>query len=613
MGVVYRARQVSLNRVVALKMILSGQFASQSDVTRFRAEAEAAAQLDHPCILPIYEVGAHQGQQYFSMKLVEGGSLSAKVPELVRQPRRAIEMMVKLARAVDFAHRRGVIHRDLKPANVLLDRDGMPYITDFGLARRLGAESGLTQSGAIVGTPSYMAPEQARAERGLTTAVDVYALGAILYELLTGRPPFRAETVFDTVIQVIEREPVRPRDIDNTVERDLETVCLKCLRKEPERRYNSAGSLADDLERWLNSEPIRARQSDPLERAVKWVKRNPTFGVGLFAGMFALIVFGVFVLIQRDLPWEAWVGMGLGAFVFMFFLFGMARIMVRQIETTMRGEPPRSTPAPALPNSGLSAQETGSRAALLKRAGKGLVGGFAVGWGAGVLLLVPSTAGTSVTPAVLATNLAVVDALRPPTLHLVLHATLIGGLIGAVVGPVLRAPFGVRWISSFFACGMMLAWAAGDWILLRSPDTHWIIWVVIGFPIFGLYSDWANRFSLRKFDQKSKGGPEVPAMRRLVEAAVSNFAIHLTPLALSVTGLMVGERLGALAGDPEATVAGAVSGILIGALAAVVVLRRSGVGDGGPWPGQQGRRYPYALAALALLPTVGLLAIRWGL
>jgi serine/threonine protein kinase len=314
MGVVYQARQVSLNRIVALKLILAGQLASAEEVQRFHREAEAAAHLDHPNIIPIYEVGEAESQHYFTMKLVEGTSLAKAlatgqwpgeaqdtasngqriVPNRDGQ-QRAARLLATVARAVHHAHQRGILHRDLKPANILLDSKGEPHITDFGLAKRvtrLGGESGeaLTQSGAIVGTPSYMAPEQARSAKALTTAVDVYSLGAILYELITGRPPFRASTPLDTILQVLHEEPEKPRSLSPHTDRDLETICLKCLQKEPERRYSSAAELADDLRRFTNGEPIRARPITQIERLRRWAKQRKTIVSVTSGALFGLVV-----------------------------------------------------------------------------------------------------------------------------------------------------------------------------------------------------------------------------------------------------------------------------------------------------------------------------------
>jgi hypothetical protein len=279
MGVVYKAVQLGLNRPVALKMLLHGAWASPADVERFRLEAEAVAQLDHANIVPVYEVGVREGLHYFSMKLVEGGrSLAQQMARLAADPRSAARLLVTVARAVHYAHQRGIIHRDLKPANVLLGPDQQPYVTDFGLAKRTAGGGDLTQTGAVVGTPSYMAPEQARGQKTLTTAVDVYALGAILYELLTGRPPFRAATPLDTLLQVLERDPERPRAVNPAADPDLEAVCLKCLARDPQQRYASAADLAADLERWLHGEPLSVRPLRLASLLRLWVRHN--FGAG---------------------------------------------------------------------------------------------------------------------------------------------------------------------------------------------------------------------------------------------------------------------------------------------------------------------------------------------
>jgi serine/threonine-protein kinase len=295
MGVVFKARQVSLNRPVAVKMILAGPLAGRDFVERFRTEAEAAARLDHPNIVPIYEVGEEAGQHYFSMKLVEGGSLAECLATRTRHshsPLDAAGLLAKVARAVHYAHQRGILHRDLKPGNILLDAEGKPYVTDFGLAKIAEKESGLTLTNAMLGTASYMAPEQAAGgAKDLTTSADVYSLGAILYELLTGRPPFCAATPLETMRQVVEKEPQRPSGSNPIVDRDLETICLKCLEKEPSRRYGSAEAVAQDLERWLKNEPILARPASTVTRLRKWARRKPALA-GLTAALAAVFVLG---------------------------------------------------------------------------------------------------------------------------------------------------------------------------------------------------------------------------------------------------------------------------------------------------------------------------------
>ncbi len=290
MGVVFQARQVSLNRPVALKMILAGQLADETDVNRFYTEPEAAANLDQPGIVPVYEVGQHEGQHYFSMGYIEGQSLAQRLADGPLPAREAADLIRRVAEAIEYAHQHGVIHRDLKPANVLLDRSGNPRVSDFGLAKKVKGDSDLTGSGQIMGTPSYMPPEQAGGKRGeVGPTADVYALGATLYALVTGRPPFQAATAMDTIVQVLSDEPLPARRLNATVPRDLETICLKCLEKDPARRYPSARALADDLGRYLAGEPIVARAVTRLERAVKWARRKPA--IATLLGLITLVTF----------------------------------------------------------------------------------------------------------------------------------------------------------------------------------------------------------------------------------------------------------------------------------------------------------------------------------
>src|SRR5438270_9253997 len=276
-GVVFRARQKGLNRTVALKVISLGQWASKAHLKRFRREAEAAASLDHPGIVPIYEVGERDGSCYFSMKFVEGGQVDEVVRRAPMSIRQAAELIAKVARTVHYAHEHGILHRDLKPGNILLDGKGEPHLTDFGLARLVETESTMTRTLDVLGTPSYMAPEQAMGNNSaISSATDIYGLGAVLYQLLTGQPPFAGGTTYETIKLLLDTEPRQPRLLNPKIDCDLSTICLKCLEKDPKRRYSSALALAEDLERWLKHEPIRARHTGVFARGGKWVRRNPT-------------------------------------------------------------------------------------------------------------------------------------------------------------------------------------------------------------------------------------------------------------------------------------------------------------------------------------------------
>jgi serine/threonine-protein kinase len=286
MAVVYKARHRDLQRTVALKMILAGAHAGPEEVARFRIEAEAVAQLQHPHIVQIYEVGQHDGCPYCAFEFVAGGTLADRLKGVPLAAEAAAQLVAQLARAIHYAHEHGIVHRDLKPGNVLLTADGQPKVTDFGLAKKLGSDLGHTRTGAVLGTPGYMAPEQAQGKRDVGPPADVYGLGAILYELLTGNAPFTADTPLDTVLRVLSEEPTPPRRLNPNVPRDLETICLKCLEKDPRRRYVSAQALADDLFAFVRGDPIAARPPGLLGRLDRWARLRPALAATLVALVF---------------------------------------------------------------------------------------------------------------------------------------------------------------------------------------------------------------------------------------------------------------------------------------------------------------------------------------
>jgi serine/threonine protein kinase len=314
MGVIYKARQVCLNRIVAVKMMLPGMLISEAEASRFQNEAEVIANLRHPNIVAVHEVGAHDGQRYFSMDYVEGQSLAAVVRDHPLPARTAARYVKVIAEAIHYAHQQGILHRDLKPSNVLLDKAGNPRIADFGLAKRLASDSRLTATGTVLGTPSYMPPEQADGKgRRIGPASDVYSLGAILYELLTGRPPFQAATPLDTILLVINTEPIAPRMLNPKLSRDLETICLKCLEKDPRWRYQTAQELADDLDRYLKREPIKARPISLLNRGWRWCRRNPWPTTATAALTLAILMTSLWAVGWRRMKamteqraWQSW-------------------------------------------------------------------------------------------------------------------------------------------------------------------------------------------------------------------------------------------------------------------------------------------------------------------
>ncbi len=308
MGVVYKARQKSLDRMVAVKMILPSHLSGDEQIARFRQEAKAAARVRHPNVVQVHEVGECLGRQFLAMELIEGNSLAERIAADPPSPLEAARLMATVARAVAHLHQEGILHRDLKPLNILLDADGEPFVSDFSLAKLVLGDARLTASGVIAGTPSYMAPEQAAGHQGdIGPASDIYSLGAILYELLTGRPPFREETQLDTLLEVLRGEPPAPRSINPHVPRGLELICQKCLARDPAARYRSADELAEDLERFLRSEPLSVRPPTPGQQVLRWTRRQPALAARLGAlGTFYLVETGFYLLgaVDAEFHWK---------------------------------------------------------------------------------------------------------------------------------------------------------------------------------------------------------------------------------------------------------------------------------------------------------------------
>lgn len=332
MGVVFKARQRDLNRVVALKMILANRLAGGEDVRRFYREARAAGSLRHPHIVGIHEVGEIHGQHYFAMDFISGTSLAGVTKFGPLDPERAARCLVGVARAVQYLHDHGIVHRDLKPSNILLDADDAPYVTDFGLARVFGDQDERTQSGAILGTPGYMSPEQAAGRiSAVSERSDVYSLGAILYETLTGRPPFREDNPLNTILQVLEGEPTLPTALNLRVPPELERICLKCLEKDPDRRYQSAAAIADELDRYLRREPIEARSAGIADRFRRWVRRETGFAARLAIMAAAVGIVEVVYLVDEG-PWPNRLGVRL-AFALWALLAVALQWLLRQEKT----------------------------------------------------------------------------------------------------------------------------------------------------------------------------------------------------------------------------------------------------------------------------------------
>jgi hypothetical protein len=545
MGVVYRARQARPQRIVGLKVLLAGAHAGQAELVRFKAEAEAAARLLHPHIVQIYEVGEHDGRPFFSMEYCPGGSLADKLAGTPLPARQAAELVQTLAGALQAAHQQGVVHRDLKPANVLLGADGQPKVADFGLAKRLDGALPTTVSGAILGTPSYMAPEQAGGRnKEVGPATDVYALGALLYECLTGRPPFKAATPLETMLQVLADEPERPRVLNPAMDVDLEVICLKCLEKEPVKRYESAAVLADDLERWQKGEPTYARASSALGRAIKWSRRQPTV-----AGLWGVIIALSLAAVASQLAGSALALLAVIALVWLATLFFFLKRQSQHRDAEERRDPaPRLSGLPLTPPQAARPPEPFAVSPRKRTWSIGFRGRILLG------ILFGAMTGFTLLPSD--------DILVPGYAIRLITIAVAGAAVGAVCGGISLAFRGWR-----LAAGAGLGITSAVWMVRDASNVPWAtLGLLPCLALPGLIALFAVLVGalLTRSTGKAEKVPFMVGLLHLVARVVGLLGLlYLPPIFGGELGLLLGGSFGRFVAEPVGVFLGALFGVAL--------------------------------------------------